>query len=572
MNLSTQELRAKLKGLKRLDYEEKAARLEGAQDFYTFVKTYFPHHIKIPETSIFRQEIYKNIDTLTKEERNILIQAYRGGAKTTLISRLFVLWKQLVRHENFNTLIISATIFLSKKTLEFIKSELEDNELLRSDFGVILGEKWSEEEIIYGIVQPASLQERIAGGGVSANTSKNGGRPRNPVTSGDCKEDRNTLDSRTSDEVQSFRGFKGTHVSLVAGEALPPREIKFKISVFGAMKKIRGENWRGHRPSLIICDDLENDENVKTKAQRDKMEEWFNKAVMKLPARGDMKHNIIIVGTTLHHDSLLKRLEARGDFKSLNFPLVRKFGADFDANPSIKGMVLDDSRLDKSAILREYLTNKEAFYSEYQNEPLSRDGASFSGYQTFEAMPHCESYALGIDPALGKAKGDYFGVAILGYLNATFYASVRLYKIKAPEMIERLLEIYLGLLALNRPIKIGIETVQFQEFFKDTLEQKARDMGLFLPVVELKNHVNKELRIDSLAPYIHKGQILIDKSAHLLREELETYPKSAHDDGLDALEMAFRVLKVPNFDYEKVNAFFKKRGVKKKMIERLLQG
>ena len=49
----------------------------------------------------------------------------------------------------------------------------------------------------------------------------------NLITSGDCRgEGRNTLDSRTSDEVQSFRGFKGTHVSLVAGGIYSLREVK----------------------------------------------------------------------------------------------------------------------------------------------------------------------------------------------------------------------------------------------------------------------------------------------------------------------------------------------------------
>ncbi|WP_170000338.1 phage terminase large subunit [Campylobacter sp. RM9328] len=500
MSQDIENLRQRLKGLKRIADPLQQERMKSAKaSFADMVRIYFSHHVKLPETSYFRNEFYKNEASLTAKNRNLLIKAYRGAAKTTLISRLWVIFKTAVKAQKRNVVIISATISLTKKTLEFIKNELEENEPFIRDFAISKGEKWTEEEIIF----------------YSGKTA-------------------------------------------------------FKISAYGAGKKIRGENWRSFRPDLIIGDDLENDENVKTKAQRDKIYDWFEKVVMKLPARGDDTHNIIVVGTTLHHDSLLMRLEARRDFKTLSFPLVRAFPSNLEADIWQMGeFVLDDSSLSKQKYKDEYLSSRAAFMSEYQNEPLSKEDASFSGYETFEIMPHCDAYYLGIDPALGKAKGDYFAVAVLGFLGGKFYASVRMYKLKATLMIDRLLEIYLNLIALNRPIKIAIETIQFQEFFKDTLETKARELGIYLPIIELKNNVPKELRIDSLAPHVNKAQILIDKSSLTFIDELDTYPKSAHDDGLDALEMAWRIAKAPNFDYEKVNSFLAKRKEKENFLKKI---
>ncbi|CUU88034.1 Phage protein [Campylobacter hyointestinalis subsp. hyointestinalis] len=512
MSNNIEQLRYKLKGLKRIADTEQIRRIKSARtSFADMVQTYFRHHVRLPESSYFRREFYKNEAKLTAKNRNLLFKAYRGAAKTTLISRLWVLFNTAVKAKKRNVIIISATINLSRKTLEFIKNELEENELFVRDFGIVKGEKWTEDEIVFYA----------------------------------CDQDNANLSSK-------------------------PKMLAFKISAYGAGKKIRGENWRSFRPDLIIGDDLENDENVKTKAQRDKMYEWFEKVVMKLPARDDNTHNIIVVGTTLHHDSLLSRLEARRDFLTLSFPLVRQFPSNLEDDKwDMSEFVLDDSSLNKQKYKDEYLSSRTAFMSEYQNEPLSKDDASFGGYETFDVMPHCDAYYLGIDPALGKAKGDYFAVAILGLLGGKFYASVRMYKLKATLMIDRLLEIYLSLIALNRPIKIAIETIQFQEFFKDTLENKAREMGIYLPIIELKNNVAKELRIDSLAPHINKAQILIDKSALTFIDELDTYPKSAHDDGLDALEMAWRIAKVPNFDYEKANEILQRRQEKKKILERL---
>lgn len=499
--IEVETLRAKLKGLKRIGDPLRDERVNKAKNsFMQMVEIYFNHHVRFPETSHFRKDFYKNADKLTKKNRNLLFKAYRGAAKTTLISRLYTIYKTAVKHEKRNTIIISATITLSKKTLEFIRNELEENELFINDFDIVKGDKWTEEEIVF----------------YSGNTP-------------------------------------------------------FKISVFGSGKKIRGENWRGFRPDLIIGDDLENDENVETKAQRDKLYNWFEKAIMKLPARGDETHNIIIVGTTLHYDSLLFRIEARRDFKTLSYPLVREFPSNIDADkPDLNEFILDDSSLNKTKYWNEFISSKAAFMSEYQNTPLSREETSFSGYETFDIMPVCDAYYMGIDPALGKTKGDYFSVATLGYLAGKFYASVKMLKLKPELMMDKIIQAALGILALNRPLKIAIETIQFQEFFKDMLDKKARELGIYLPITELKNSVAKELRIDSLTPPINNAQILVDKNSLIFIDELDTYPKSAHDDGLDSLEMAWRIAKVPNFDYEKVNAILQKQKDKEKFLRDLL--
>ena len=54
-----------------------------------------------------------------------------------------------------------------------------------------------------------------------------------------------------------------------------------KIEAIGSGKKIRGRRHKEWRPDLIVCDDLENDENVNTPEQRKKLRDWFYKAVSK---------------------------------------------------------------------------------------------------------------------------------------------------------------------------------------------------------------------------------------------------------------------------------------------------
>ena len=50
-----------------------------------------------------------------------------------------------------------------------------------------------------------------------------------------------------------------------------------KVQAFGSGKRMRGLRHGPHRPDLVICDDLENDENVRSPEQRDKLESWVKK-------------------------------------------------------------------------------------------------------------------------------------------------------------------------------------------------------------------------------------------------------------------------------------------------------
>ena len=272
------------------------------------------------------------------------------------------------------------------------------------------------------------------------------------------------------------------------------------------------------------------------------------------------------------------------DFVHFSYPLVITFPLNIDQidkhhlkKSDIKGMVLDDPSLDAMELLKEYLEDKDSFMSEYQNQPLSQEALTFGGYQTYSVLPvnMIDAYFIGIDPSLGKTKGDYFAVSLLGYSSALkrFFNRTWMYRIKATSMIDKLIWHYKQVASLQKPIKIAIEIVQFQEFFKDTLANKAKEEDIHLPIVPLTNAgVPKELRIDSLAPLICDGTISIDEASILLIEELDTYPKAPHDDGLDSLEMAYRIAKKPAFNYEEAQKHLKEAEEKDNILRKMLDG
>lgn len=81
---------------------------------------------------------------------------------------------------------------------------------------------------------------------------------------------------------------------------------EFRILAKGAGQKMRGLKWKGRRPGLIICDDLEEDEQVESVDRREKFRRWFNRALLPCRRRGG---RVRVHGTILHEDALLARIQ-----------------------------------------------------------------------------------------------------------------------------------------------------------------------------------------------------------------------------------------------------------------------
>lgn len=495
------ELKSFLKALPALNDKDKEKRVQKAKlDFRFFVQTYLSHHVSPTETSLFRNYIYDHLEDLSLKYNKILIEAYRGGAKTTLISRLYSLWK-LLRGDKRYLIIISSTLDLAKESIELLSIEIEDNVRLKNDFSLT------------------------------------------------------PFMSATSEEM-SF---------CVDGTPC-------KIKAFGAGKKLRGTNFLSIRPDLIICDDIENDENVASATQRDKLYSWFNKAVLKLPARTNPTYNIIVVGTTLHYDSLLKRIEKRSDFFFKSFPLVISFPSNLDelsretlSSFTPLDLILDDPHIKKSDVLSDYLEDKSSFMSEFQNQPLDKENAPLSSYSTYEILPSLiDCIYIGIDPSLGKARSDYFALSFLHYskVQKLFFWEAYGFKVAPEGMIEKIIDLTLKKLSLSKKIVIACETVAFQEFFKDSLKKAFYERNLILPIIGIKSTAHKEVRLDSLSPLLSSQTLLVDQKSTLLHEELETYPKCAHDDLLDSGDIAYQAFlhqKIADYKNAKISSKLKGR-------------
>lgn len=142
---------------------------------------------------------------------------------------------------------------------------------------------------------------------------------------------------------------------------------QFRIIARGAEQKIRGRKWRGKRPGLIVCDDLEDDEQVENKDRRRKFRRWFFRACKQALRDGG---RIRVHGTILHEDSLLNHLIKNKAWHSRKYKAHRAFN---DFTQILWPEKFPADRL--SAIQREFVAEGDAagYSQEYLNDPRDNE-------------------------------------------------------------------------------------------------------------------------------------------------------------------------------------------------------
>jgi predicted phage terminase large subunit-like protein len=96
-----------------------------------------------------------------------------------------------------------------------------------------------------------------------------------------------------------------------------------------------------------------------------------------------------------------------------------------------------------------------------------------------------------------------------------------------------------------RPDGFAIETNQFQELLVAEFLRVSQQRRVLLPIHGLDNQVNKQVRIRRLGTYLAQRKLRFKARSGgtaLLVEQLRDFPVGEHDDGPDALEMAFRLM------------------------------
>lgn len=316
------------------------------------------------------------------------------------------------------------------------------------------------------------------------------------------------------------------------------------VKALGAGMKVRGLKFRESRPDLIIVDDLENDELVENKERREKLERWYNGALIPSLTKDG---RIIVIGTILHYDSLLAKIL---DKKLYTEYTKRTYRAVENGQP-LWPEHLNLEELEK--LKQEYIAKGQAslFYSEYMNDPIDKESQEFKRefilYRSQEEVDKLQTNNyLTVDTAISeRSSADY-----TGFCDNSVDRENK-WNLKAWRKRINPLELIDTLFALHRERRynqIGIEKTIYLQAIQPFLDEEMRKRNEFLPIVELlHNQQAKETRIRGLLPrYASRSVFHIEGQCNDLEDEMMTFPKGIHEDILDSLAYQLQIAKQPS--------------------------
>lgn len=480
------------------------------------------------ESPQFHREITDILNVVSTDKVNakIAVAAPRSHAKSTYLTKGFPLHQVVYRKRKY-IIIISETPSVSGPNLEWLATQLKHNEKLRQDFGPLLSPRQQEND-------KDNSSEFIAW-----QPTKDGGK----------------------------------------------RQLT-KVEAASTGQALRGRNWQGVRPDLIVCDDLEDAKtNAATPEQRAKLRDWFSSVVMPLGDPKGAKTAVVYMGTAVALDCLLLNiLYKRSDFESKVYRAIieppvnehlweqcREIYVDFD-NPNRAAdaesfYIANKDAMDEGVrvLWKEFQpiwklmtwkwnNGSKAFNTEYMNNPIDEESRIFApedftywdDTEPNKTFPRSEYViTMGIDFAMGKKeRGDYSAIVTTATSRETgVHYIIDAYgaRIKPDGFID----VICDKVRQYTPDAIGVESVAAQEFFVDVLKEQLSHEGYpaHARVKKINNRSRKELRIESMLPDIENGKIRFKRSHSLLLEQFERYGQGAHDDLLDGTEMSIRVSK-----------------------------
>jgi len=201
------------------------------------------------------------------------------------------------------------------------------------------------------------------------------------------------------------------------------------------------------------------------------------------------------------------------------------------------------------AVAKQY-SDKQA-NQELDGEFVDQEGAEWPSahfgehiwFEEWSKNSNIKIKTMSVDPSKGKdaRHGDYTAIIKLARdINGIIYCDAELKRMDAETMVTKVV----AEAEAFEPDGLGIETNQFQHLLATQILEESKRQGNAIPIMQIYNNINKDVRIRRLGPYLANKLIRFKRSegTRLLIAQLREFPLGKHDDGPDALEMALRTM------------------------------
>lgn len=327
------------------------------------------------------------------------------------------------------------------------------------------------------------------------------------------------------------------------------------------------------RPRLVIGDDLEDDQSVRSEIETEALIDWWNRAVLAVGDNVNYTTTYILVGTVLVEKSLFMDFANRPGVKSVILPAIRQFPSNLDLwdrwaevytqNPvsdpdsdsfyqDHKEALLADAELlwnrpDALWHLMQFrLTRGErAFQTEMQNNPFAARDTPL-GELPIADPPSSGFRIAALDPAIkGRKKtADYPAYVELVFDFNHQKAVLDFVLAEKVNYGEVVIKIANRIASLSKPLDaLVVEENSAGSVIADLLQQKLIERKRPEIVTKVYNSLPKSQRIGALAIYARTGQFAARPGvSEEFEKEWKNYPAVRNDDVLDAVSTAMNKL------------------------------
>jgi hypothetical protein len=390
-----------------------------------------------------------------------------------------------------------------------------------------------------------------------------------------------------------------------ADEIITKNDIK--LLALGTGSKIRGRRFGTYRPDLVICDDIENSDMLRSESDRKHIRfSWFNKEALHVYGEKGTYTDFLFVGTILGKAALLYALlnpEEYPDWKGITFKAVY---SDSDSELWEEWEELYKNRFDEDRIntARKFfedhkeemlegtevlwpegdpyydlmvvkISDMSAYMSEKQNNPLDPTKIIITfdelRFENFNLSPWHDIIRDkrnpiygSLDPSLGKkqSKGDPSCITTIIKDLKTGFILVFLFSLKrrtVDRQIEDILIMHKNMqLTYGRGYKLfSVESNIFQLVIAQNLKKLSRSTGVYVPIHEAIVKNDKKARFEKHVPLLRDGTVIFDvvKNSNTMQynkavDQISTFVgdgSDTNDDAVDGISLALDLVTTPTF-------------------------
>lgn len=348
---------------------------------------------------------------------------------------------------------------------------------------------------------------------------------------------------------QSEKGFE----VIVKNDEGVEQWVRFEA--YGKGSSVRGLNVHDHRPDIILIDDPQDTEDSKSDTVQASDWEWFLSDIKFL----GKDSRIFMIGNNLGEKCLIERVI--DNQKDLGFLGVRMPILDMEGNSVWQEMFpKEEIEAEREAFRRIGkldIWEREKMCIAISPETQLFRKEYFKYYKPEELDIKNMNIFTTVDLAISeKETADYTVVCTIGVNEEGHWFILDInYARQDPS---KTMDAIFDAVIRYRPIYVGMEKVAYQAALQHFIEKEMPKRNVWFTVKDLEAKEKKEMRIQAIQPRFKAGTIWFPMGVSFLGElegELLAFPKSLHDDLIDALAYQEQISFVPVAAYNKISDY-----------------